>query len=221
MTNEPNPNKQIEIVIKDSELPSLAKDYAEIAIDGIMDDGILKDFPLVGSVVGFIKFGSSLNKHFASKKIYKFLYQLNTISEEKRIKKIDEINNSKKYQSNVGEMILELLENIESDYKPEIIGRLFKAVIEEEIDYNTYLRLADIVKNSFYQDLFWFYNQYQDGVYDKQIKINTSSPILQTGLMIDDILNGNAIFPVEDGEGTETMRKPSKLGITLIEFGMN
>ena len=221
MTKEPNPNKQIELVIKDSELPSLAKNYAEIALDGIMNDGTLKDFPLVGTVVGCIKFGNSINKHFASKKIYKFLYQLNTISKDKRIKKIDEINNSKKYQSSVGEMILELLENIESDYKPEIIGRLFRAVIEEEIDYNIYLRIAGIVKNSFYQDLLWFHNQYQNGLYKKQIKINTSSPILQTGLMIDDILNGNAISSIKNGEGTETMRKPSKLGITLIEFGMN
>ena len=44
------------LVIKDSELPSISKDFAEIAVDGIMDDGVLRDLPLVGGLVGVIKF---------------------------------------------------------------------------------------------------------------------------------------------------------------------
>lgn len=50
-----NPNKKLESVIKDSELSALAKDYAELAIDGVMDDGILKDIPPVGTVIGIMK----------------------------------------------------------------------------------------------------------------------------------------------------------------------
>ena len=152
--NEPlNPNNKLENVIKDSELPGLAKDYAELAIDGIMDDGILKDFPLVGSVIGVMKFGNSINKHLTAKKLYKFLFQLHTIPLSKRIAKIDEINSSKKYQSSVGEMIFELLDKIESDGKPEIIGKMFSAVIEEKISYTDYLKCAHLVKNFFYYDL--------------------------------------------------------------------
>ena len=41
-----NPYKSLEDTIKDSDLPSLSKDYLEIAIDGVLDDGILKDIPL-------------------------------------------------------------------------------------------------------------------------------------------------------------------------------
>ncbi|KPM33550.1 Hypothetical protein I595_453 [Croceitalea dokdonensis DOKDO 023] len=148
-----NPNEKLEIAIKNSELPSLAKDYTELAIDGLMDDGILKDIPLVGTVIGVMKFGNSLNKHLSAKKLYKFLFELQSIPLEKRIKKIDEINSSEKYQSNVGEMLFELLEKIESDGKPEIIGKLFKAYIEENIDFHTFLRLSHIIKNIFYYDL--------------------------------------------------------------------
>lgn len=219
--NKPNPNKKIESVIKDSELPSLTKDYAEIAIDGIMDEGTLKDLPIISTFIGMINFGSSLYKHFTTKKLYKFLFQLNKIPQKDRVKKIEEINNSKKYQSTVGETILELLEKIDSDYKPEIIGKLFRAVIEEKIQYDTYLRLGNIVKNIFYQDLIWFYNQYSDGNYSKEIKINTSSSILQTGLLIEDIKNGGAIYPLGNNDGTETLRRPSNLGIKLIENGLN
>ncbi|MCT8340447.1 hypothetical protein MG296_10305 [Flavobacteriaceae bacterium TK19130] len=148
-----NPNKKLESVIKDSELSSLAKDYTELALDGIIDDSALKEIPLVGTVIGVVKFGNSVNEYLFAKKIYKFLFQLHKIPLEKRIQKIDQINSSKKYQSKVGEKIFELLDKIDSDGKPEILGKLFGAVIEEKIDFLNYLRAAHIIKNIFYYDL--------------------------------------------------------------------
>ncbi|SHH79352.1 hypothetical protein [Winogradskyella jejuensis] len=164
MKKPENPNKKFELVIKDSELPSLSKEFAEVAVDGIMDDGVLRDLPLVGSLIGAVKFGNSINKYLSAKKIYKFLFELHHIPQVQRIKKIDEINDSKKYQSSVGEMIFELLERLESDGKPEIIGKLFAAVITEEIDYRTYLKCAHIIKSMFYYDLEELKNKY-DGKY--------------------------------------------------------
>lgn len=171
-----NPNKELESVIMDSDLPSISKDFAEVAIDGVMDNGVLKDFPLVGGIVGILKFGNSLNKYFSTKKIYKFLFELHKIPQAKRIKKIEQINSSKKYQSSVGEMIFELLDRIESDGKPEIIGKLFAAVIEEEIDYQTFLKAAHVVKSVFYYDLIQLKEVY-DGKYlndsiDDTLRIN-------------------------------------------------
>lgn len=164
MKKPENPNKKFESVIKDSDLPSLSKDFAEVAVDGIMDDGVLRDLPLVGALVGAVKFGNSINKYLSAKKIYKFLFELHYIPQEQRIKKIDEINDSKKYQSSVGEMTFELLERIESDGKPEIIGKLFAAVITEKIDYRTYLKCTHIIKSMFYYDLEELKKQY-DGKY--------------------------------------------------------
>lgn len=110
MKTDENPMERLEIVIKDSGLNSMLQDYSELAIDGLIDDGFLKEMPLIGSIVGLIKFGNSLRKHSAAKKLYKFLFQIHSIPTEKRIAKINEINNSQKYQSSVGEMILELLD---------------------------------------------------------------------------------------------------------------
>ena len=138
MEQKPNPHNQLESVIKDSKLPELATEYSEILIDAILDEGVLKDMPLVGSVIGIVKFTNSIDQHFMTKKLYKFLFQLHKIPSEKRIKKIEEINSSQKYSCSVGEKILELLDKIDSEGKPEILGKLFKAVIQEKIDYLTY-----------------------------------------------------------------------------------
>ncbi|REG83149.1 hypothetical protein [Winogradskyella sediminis] len=207
MREPQNPNDQLEVIIMDSELPSIAKDYAELAVDGIMDDGILKDIPLVGTVIGIMKFSNSVNKHFAIKKIYKFLNQLNSIPQELRVKKIDEINNSKKYQSSVGEMIFEILKKIESDGKPEIIGRLFKAVIEEKIDYITYLRIAHLVKNLFYYDIVWLKENTTNGV----VAEATPDPIFTSGLV--------DVNFVDSYEGAKNDIITQKSQATLTEIG--
>lgn len=218
MTELQNPNQKLEIVIKDSDLPSLAKDYAELAIDGIMDDGVLKDIPLVGTVIGVMKFGNSVNKHLSAKKLYKFLFQLHTIPLEKRINKIDQINSSKKYQSTVGEMIFELLEKIDSDGKPEIIGKLFKAVIEEKIDFETYLRLVHIVKRLFYYDLVWL----KENSVGLRVNGRLNDELYTSGLVKQDLVN---IY--EKAKEMNKDRKPNVndisltyLGDTLISIGM-
>ena len=199
-----NPNKKLELVIKDSELPSLSKDFAEVAIDGIMDDGVLKDVPLVNTIVGVVKFGNSINKYLSAKKIYKFLFELHHIPQEQRIKKIDEINNSKKYQSSVGEMIFELLERIESDGKPEIVGKMFAAVIKEKIDFIDYLRCTHIVKNIFYYDL-------------EKLKSGHEKGDIYTTIG-DGLLDSGLIRLGTKGKSETTL---SELGKMIIEIGMN
>lgn len=222
MKKAENPNKKLELAIKDSDLPSLCKEFAEVAIDGIMDDGVLRDLPLVGGLVGIVKFGNSINKHLSAKKIYKFLFELHDIPQIQRIKKIDEINNSNKYQSSVGEMIFELLERIESDGKPEIIGKLFKAVIEEKIDYETYLRLAHIVKNIFFSDLEWLYYNTSE----ERVTSPVNNSIFISGLTSTDfvkvfekeLLNPLKYNPMEKDYNATVL---SEMGKILIEIGMN
>jgi hypothetical protein len=218
MNEHPNPNKTLENVIKDSELPALAKDYAELAIDGILDDGVLKDVPLVGTIIGVMKFGNSVNKHLSAKKLYKFLFELHSIPLEKRIRKIEEINSSKKYQSSVGEMIFELLEKIESDSKPEIIGKLFRAVIEEKIEYQTYLRLAYIVKSMFYYDLLWI----KENCNGLKVNRNFNDAIGTSGLVDQDLVNTyEKVKEMNKGRMIRVdARSLTYLGDMLINIGM-
>jgi len=230
MKKPQNPNEKLESVIKDSELPSLAKDYAELAIDGVMDDGVLKDIPLLGTVIGVMKFGNSINRHLSVKKLYKFLFELHKIPEEKRIKKIDQINSSKKYQSTVGEQTFELLDKIESDGKPEIIGKLFKAVIEEKIDYLTYLRVAHIVKNIFFYDLEWLYfntvgeeviSSVNDSIFTSGLTDTKFVEVYEKAKKEINPLEYNPIVRPASMDKGYNATVLSELGKILIEIGMN
>lgn len=158
------PDKDLESIIKDSDLSSLLKDYSEIIIDSFIEEGVIKEIPIIGTIIGLVNFSNSLNQHFTTKKLCKFLIQLDKIPIEKRRRKINEINSSNKYASSVGETILEILDKIDTDGKPELIGRIFAACIEERIDYKTFLKISYVIRSIFYLDLIELRELY-DGEY--------------------------------------------------------
>ena len=46
--NEQNAPEILESIIKSDDLATLAQEYGEIAVDGFLEDGALKDIPLLG-----------------------------------------------------------------------------------------------------------------------------------------------------------------------------
>jgi len=159
-----NPSNAIENIIKAPELKNIITDYGEIFADSFIKDSTLKDIPLIGTLLNLINFGNSINKNITAKKIFNFLFHLSKIPENKRNIKINQINSSKKYQHKVGETLFEILDKIDSEGKPEILGRLFVEVIEERIDYTTFLKIAHLLKFIFYYDLIKLRNVY-NGTY--------------------------------------------------------
>lgn len=214
MSQENNSDFQFENIISNSNLIELTSDYAELIIDKIVDDGFLKDIPVIGSIINVVKFGNSVNQHFFAKKIYKFLFELKSIPPEKRKKKLQEINDSKKYQSSVGEIILEFIDKIESDYKPEILGKLFKAYIEEKIDFQTYLRLVHIMKSIFIYDIL----ELKKSIIDNKYCTYSCDQFVIMGLIKIDFVTPfeNALNGIEQEKYTEL----SELGINLNNYGL-
>ena len=100
-------------------------------------------------------------------------------------------------------MIFELLERIESDGKPEIIGKMFAAVIEEKIDFKDYLRCAHIVKNFFYYDLVTLKEGHEKG----DIYTTFGDGLFDSGLIII-------------GTMGENNTRLSELGKIIVEIGM-
>jgi len=207
-----SPPEKLESVITSTELVSLTQEFGEIAIDGFLDDGVLKDIPILGTAVNLVSFGNSVNQMLFTKKIYKFLFHLRHIPEDKRIKTIKNINDSDKYQRKVGEAVFEILEKLESEGKPEIIGKIFAAVLEGKIDYLDFLRLSHIVKNQFYFDLLDL-KQHMDG--DKVLGLNLTDALFTSGLVDTNFL------PLLDSKKQKQPEKGlTEHGKILINIGM-
>lgn len=169
----------------EDKLIDIFTDYSEIVIDNLFDgdNEILKEIPLVKSINSIIQFKNSLDEKIFIKKITKFLYSLKEIPQEKKFEMISKVDNSEVYKQKVGEKLLEILNRIESDLKPTIVGNLFKAFVEEEISYETFLRLSFIVEKSFTQDFLIIKEHDDEGnLYSEEANLIMSSELFEVGI---------------------------------------
>ncbi|MFS4457073.1 hypothetical protein [Maribacter sp. 2304DJ31-5] len=178
--------ESIEKTLETSDLSNINIDLAELTLDAILEDGIAKDLPIVGSIVGISKFGIKVKEQIFLKKVLKFLTKLNKTTPEERSEFINRIEQTEKYNKKVGLAIILILDKLEDLEKPEIIGKLLTANIKEEIDYETFLRISYMVQKVFLPDL-KFLQDIKDG---KEVYYHKQDELYLSGLMITEDTGG-------------------------------
>lgn len=123
-------------VIKSDAVTSLGKDYLEVGIDAALDSGALKDIPFVSTVVGIFNVAGTIKDHILTTKIIKFLDQISEIPVEDRVAMINRLNEDDNFSGKVGTILIEILDRMESEKKPEIAARCFAAFSKEVISFN-------------------------------------------------------------------------------------
>lgn len=145
MSNINNISPSFASTLAKSDLSTLMKDGVELSIDSLMDDGIAKDIPVVGTIVGLIKSSQNIGNWLFLKKILAFLTKLESVDRQQREKMINKIDNSKKYRKKVGDQLLFIIDSCEDDIKAEYIAVLFKAFINEEVTYDDFMKGSSII----------------------------------------------------------------------------
>ncbi|MBU1755218.1 hypothetical protein KKH81_02985 [Patescibacteria group bacterium] len=142
--------------LKDANLEGIAIDISEVGIDLLLDDRVLKDVPIVGTLVGLAKFGANVRDRLFLKKVLTFLLQIKDVTAEERKKMVDDIDGSKKYRVKVGEKLLYVIDAC-NDYEiSELVGTLFKAYLEGKITYDNFLKASAVLQKMGMDDFAWF-----------------------------------------------------------------
>lgn len=149
-------SNSLEHTLKDSDLHSVTISLSEVVLDELIKEGIAKDIPIIGTVVGIGKATIGIKESLFLKKIIYFITELKNVSSEKRRDMIDKINNSGKYRTNVGEKLLYIIDKCDDHEKSQIAARLFSAFLLEIISYDEFLRSSYIINQVIYEDLKWF-----------------------------------------------------------------
>lgn len=138
-------NNQLEIqlveAIQDSELGSLAADYAELGVDALLDEGLLKDVPVLGTLQRLYNFGASIQNRMFAKKMLEFLINLESMPKEKRQDQLAKLVVDVEERRRVGENVLLLLDRMNDMSKPKMMAKAFSAYLKEEIDKNSLYQL--------------------------------------------------------------------------------
>ena len=161
-------SNSLEKTIKDIDLQSVTIGLSEVFLDELMDNGIAKHIPIIGTVVGLGKTALGIKERLFLKKIIYFISELKNIPPDKRRRMIEKIDSSGKFRTKVGEKLLFIIDNCEDHEKAQVIARLFTAFLSQKLSYQEFLRSSSIVERTMLEDLNWFINhKYDDFMYEE------------------------------------------------------
>lgn len=178
-------SNSLEQTLKDADLHNVTIDLAETFSDNLLNDGLLKDIPILGTILGLTKTAISLNDRLLIKKLIYFISELKDIDQSRREKLISEIDKSETQKIKVGEKLLYIIDKSDDHCTAKYIAVLFKAFLNEEINYSQFLRCSSIIQKLLIQDLEQFINtdikdietnitQYDKGISDFHYSLITS-----------------------------------------------
>lgn len=164
--------------LRNSALPDAAIDVAEVSIDALLNNDLLKQVPIVKTFLGVAQAGINIHDKLFLKKILSFLSNIDGTDPDERKEIINSIDNSKKYRLKVGEKLLYVIDSCDDHEGAERIAKLFRAVLTKSITYNEYLEASSIIARLSGRELELFLNSYKIGyMYDD------ASELIHTGLV--------------------------------------
>jgi hypothetical protein len=162
-----------------TDLGGVGIDLAEIGVDAVLNDGVLKDIPVLSTLVGIYKAGVSIRERQYIKKLILFLSEFKKIDEDGRKRFVNSELSDEKKREKFGETILALIEKSDDSKKLKIYARIFEQHILDQCSYDDAVRVSLMIERSFYSDLTYLL-EFEDGSFDNQI---TAGELYKNGFL--------------------------------------
>ena len=150
--NEIVPEFNDSLVIDSSDIVS---DYLELGIDSILENDNLKEIPIIKTIISVGKIAKNIRERNLIKNLAIFLNELNSgdIDKDKLTKHKEELKqNHKKAEKELGRVLI-ILEQTIDNIKSSILGKLYKAYINQEIDWDLFVEFSEITNRLYINDL--------------------------------------------------------------------
>lgn len=199
-------------------------DISEIALDTLLEESILKEIPIVKTVVNLSKIGFAIREKHMLKKTLMFINKLNSngVASIEYVKYKSKLKNKDKILYKELENILIIIDRIIEENKSIILANLFYNYILKNITWEEFQELSVIVDNIFINDLPELVNIYEKRDLTMNDIINQISfNRLKTQNLVMDFKstvrgeNGNISFFYSEKDYVIT-----SLGIKLYEYGI-
>ncbi|WP_301929417.1 DUF2013 domain-containing protein [Ferruginibacter sp.] len=218
-------NQPIDILdsVVSETLTEISTEILEAGIDQLIENELLKDIPILGIGYKTYNLAKKITEHFLIKKILKFLFHLKDISQDKREKFIKELE-KKKQSKTVSEKLLIALNRLDDLNKADIIGKLFKALIENDITQEEFFRLSSYVDHAYIDDLIGLKQNEQPYGVPYSIKENLAQVGFFTRIIKDNRAQEEYIQKMTDSSRHKIAPtfeyKINKFGELLLKFGL-
>ncbi len=138
-------SKALKETISLSNLGDIGVEIAEVTIDSILKEGVLKDFPIIGALVGIWKTGVTIKDYLFLKKLLLFLNESSSLSEEIRKTLIENLEDES-YQSEAGEKLISIIDKLETASKSKMLGKSIALFGNGNISKDEFWRVSYIIE---------------------------------------------------------------------------
>lgn len=134
-------------------LADISEDIAEVVLDSLLDEGVLKDLPVVGTIVKVFKGAMDIRDRVFVAKVARFLFQLSKIPLEKRLLFKEKLNADLKLRRKLGLTLTLLLDRLDDIEKPDFVAWCFNAYLNDNITIDAFRRISSAIDIAFIDDL--------------------------------------------------------------------
>ena len=142
--------KQLSTALSDSlnsDITEVVSGLAEIGLDSIMEDGLLRDIPFISTAVSLYRIGQSISERHNIKKLIIFLNSINekTVDETKRRQYIQTITEDAEKRSKELEYVLVIIDRYIGYEKPTMLAKLYLSYLEEVINWKEFAAYSELI----------------------------------------------------------------------------
>jgi hypothetical protein len=174
--NSDNLPDQIVDSVYSPELNEVGIEITEIGFDCLLDDGVLKDLPVIGTIIKSIKGFVDIRDHIFIAKVAKFLFALKDTPLHHRESFKQRIHDDPKLKKKIGGTLVLLLDRLDDLEKPDILAKCFRSYLGEKTSFDDFRRLGAAIDIAFIGDL---RKLYLDSNENQQVLAN----LVRTGLV--------------------------------------
>lgn len=175
----PKPVNEFAQALFSTELADIAEDFAELGVDSLFDNPVLKEIPLVKTAVSILKLSVSIKDRFEIKKQLAFIQQVNSgvASTGAVNKRRKAYQNREKWYYDEAELSVVYLSRHTRLEKVKIQAELYLDYINGVVDADEYLERLDVLDSLMLSDVPLLLD-----IYEEQADFSKSSEDFQEKL---------------------------------------
>jgi hypothetical protein len=124
-----------------AERSDLVQEYTQGLVDVLVSNELIEHIPVVKTITAAIKAVGSVRDAILVQKIGSFITAISDVPVTQRVDMLRKLESDPRYNRKVGLHLVELLDRIDSDRKPTMVGHAFAAYMLECIDLTMLQRL--------------------------------------------------------------------------------
>lgn len=167
---------------------SMITDVGEAIMDSALDDGILKDIPILGSIVGAGKCIKNISDVLFTNKLIAFLTGLKDAGAEERKAAILKWEDDAKYRMRVGEALLNMINRCDDTQKAQWLSKLFYELVLKQQKSELFMRSEKVLSAMSVMDVMSFLDLPQSTY--ENLSLEKGEPYANSGLYRINAPNG-------------------------------